>query len=234
MELQGRVIKDALQTSWLKDPLEFQVYLPPCYAESLQQRYPVLYLIHGQSYTDQQWVDLGATRVADQLIKLGKAAPFIIVMPRDRIWTEPVNDGFGDAFIFSLMPYIDTTYRTLPDRQYRAVGGLSRGGGWAVHFGLKNWQLFGAFGANSLAVFWEDTSRIEKWLDAIPMDQMPRIYLDIGDLDRPEIMNSATWFEAKLTRRNIPHEWHLFVGYHEDKYWEGHVEQYLLWYTDEW
>lgn len=230
----GRIETGSLPTELLAEPLDFRVYLPPCYAEQPLQRYPVLYLIHGQSSTDDQWDRLGADETADRLIVAGQAPPFLIVMPRDRRWDQPTEDMFGQAVVEAMIPWIDENYRTRPDRRYRAVGGLSRGAGWAVHLALSRWELFGAVGAHSLPVFWTDTYHIKEWLNAIPVDQMPRIYMDNPNNDRPEILRSSQWFEKLLTQRGIPHEWRLFTGYHEEKYWQAHLEQYLRWYAESW
>ena len=228
------MVLEQLETEMLRQPLEFRVYLPACYSQQPERRYPVLYLIHGQSYNDDQWDRLGADEVIDALVREGETVPFLIVMPRDRVWTQPGEDHFGEAVVDVLLPYIDATYRTLPERKYRAVGGLSRGASWAIHFGLKNWELFGNIGGHSPPVFMGDVAFIKRWLDAIPLEEMPRIYLDIGINDRPEIMDSAVWFENLLTQRNISHEWHLFNGYHEEAYWQAHVEHYLRWYAQDW
>jgi enterochelin esterase-like enzyme len=133
-----------------------------------------------------------------------------------------------------VIPWIDAHYRTVPDRRHRAIGGLSRGAAWAVHLGLSQWGLFGSIGAHSLPVFWEDVPEIQRWIDQIPIEVFPRIYLDIGNQDRPEVMKSALWFEELLTEDGIPHEWHLFSGEHNEVYWKSHVEQYLLWYASGW
>lgn len=214
--------------------MEYSVYLPPCYDQQAQRRYPVLYMIHGMNYNNDQWDRLGADEAADALVQAGEINPFIIVMPRDRSWAQPEDDPFGQVLIESLIPTIDANYRTLPERKYRAVGGLSRGAGWAVHLGLSRWDLFGAIGGHSLPVFWSDTGRVRGWLAAIPPESMPRIYLDIGEKDRQSIMQSALWFEGVLTEAGIPHEWYLFTGYHEEAYWEAHVEDYLRWYAAKW
>jgi len=230
----GRIEHGELASGLLRQPLAYTLYLPPCYDQLPHRHYPTLYLIHGQSYTDDQWVRLGATHAADELIARGEISSLIIVMPRNRTWEQPTEDPFGKALVAELMPFIDANYRTIPARLYRAVGGLSRGAGWAVHLGLSQWQLFGAIGAHSLPVFWSDTRHISRWLDEIPPEAYPRIYIDIGDKDRPPILESALWFEQLLTRKRIPHEWYLFSGYHEEAYWQSHVEQYLRWYTQGW
>jgi enterochelin esterase-like enzyme len=230
----GHFEAGSLSSPLLPLPLSFTVYLPPCYGQEPERRYPVLYLIHGQNYNNDQWDRLGADEAADRLISAGEAPPFLMVLPRDRSWAQPSEDAFGQVIVEKLVPYIDENYATLPERAYRAVGGLSRGAGWAVHLGLSHPELFGAIGAHSLPVFWADTSHIRAWLDAIPEEDMPRIYIDIGDKDRPSIMESTLWFENLLTERDIPHQWHLFPGYHEEAYWSAHVEDYLRWYTREW
>jgi enterochelin esterase-like enzyme len=214
--------------------MEYAVYLPPCYDQEDSRRYPVLYLIHGQNFNHDQWDRLGVDETANELVGTGELPPFLIVLPRDRVWTQPDEDPFGQVLAERLVPTIDAQYRTRRAREFRAVGGLSRGAGWAVHLGLSSWRLFGAIGGHSLPVFWADTPHIRRWLDEIPARSLPRIYLDIGDKDRPAILESALWFENLLTEKGIPHEWHLYTGYHEEAYWAAHVEEYLRWYAAEW
>jgi enterochelin esterase-like enzyme len=234
LDENGRYDTGEIESDLLRQPLAYRVYLPPCYDAEPTRRYPTLYLIHGQSYTDEQWDQLGADETLEALLRSGEIVPFLIVMPRDRTWEQPTEDMFGEVVMSQLLPAIDRQYRTLPDRQYRAVGGLSRGAGWALHLGLSHWEYFGAIGAHSLPVFHTDASKIPTWLDQIPFDSLPRIYLDIGDKDRPSILQSAIWFEKLLASKNIPHEWYLFSGYHEETYWQVHMEQYLHWYAQEW
>ncbi len=230
----GRFESGSLETELLRKPFEYRVYLPPCYDELAEQSYPTLYLIHGQSYNDDQWERLGAGEVADALIAMGEAPPFVMVMPRDRLWSEPIEDRFGQAVVEVLLPWIEANYRVIPERPYRAVGGLSRGGAWALHLGFTYTELFSAVGMHSGFAFHSDAPNLRRWLDETPDGQMPRFYLDVADNDRPDIYDSAVWFEAMLTEFNISHEWHIFIGYHEEAYWQAHVEQYLRWYTWGW
>ncbi len=234
MRAGGRVEVSEFTTVLLRDPLVYRIYLPPCYDSDKDRAYPVLYLIHGQTYSDTQWDRLGAPEVADQLIAKGETAPFIIVMPRDRVWLEPTQDNFGLAVEQALIPWIDEHYRTIPDRSHRAIGGLSRGGAWAVHVGFSHPDLFGAVGVHSGFVFYTDVSSFILWLYHIPEGMIPRIYIDIADKDRPEISSSAIWMENKLTEFGIPHEWHMYIGEHEEPYWQSHMEEYLRWYAKEW
>jgi len=231
----GRISLFELESELLPRPMPFRVYLPPCYDTDLDRSYGVIYLIHGQSYNDDQWDRLGIDEAADRLIGNGTIPETIIVMPRDReLSTQPDTNHFADSVAQELVPWIDERFRTIPQREYRAVGGLSRGGGWALHIALSEWELFGALGTHSLAIFWIDTYSIKSWLSEIPAGETLRIYMDIGHRDRPELMESNVWFEKLLTERGIPHEWHLFTGYHQESYWEEHLEDYLKWYTEAW
>lgn len=230
----GEIETASHPTQLLKLPLDYRVYLPPCYDENEKERYPVLYLIHGQSFTDDQWDRLGVDEMANRLIASGRLPELIIVMPRDRYGGQPSESEFARVVAEELLPVVDRDYRTKPGRAYRAIGGLSRGAGWSVHLALVYWKLFSSLGAHSPAIFYEDAQRMRPLLDAIPRDSLPRIFIDIGDRDRPEIMQAAAWFEALLDARGIPHEYYLFSGFHDETYWKEHVELYLLWYADKW
>jgi len=228
----GQVEEAALDTTYLYQPFKFRVYLPPCYAQETDKHYPVLYLFHGLFYGDDQWARISVVEVVNRLISTGEIAPFIIIMPNDINGREPSDTSFDEIFMEDLLPYIDANYRSLPGAAYRALGGLSRGAGWALHFGLTNPSLFGIIGAHSPIIFWEDSPEIGKWLDAIPRNRMPRIYVDIGDSDPdPE---SALLMKKLLTDGNIPHEFHISPGYHTEQYWESQLESYIRWYAAGW
>jgi enterochelin esterase-like enzyme len=234
LEQGGKIEISQLEVEDIPKPLDYRIYLPPCYTEAVDQRYPVLYLVHGQSFTDDQWDRLGVDEVLDRWIAAGEIAPFLVVMPRDTRWGSAEQDPFDEALLQGLLPYVDSHYRTLPDREHRAIGGLSRGAGWAANLGLQYPDLFGSVGLHSLALFWSDVAHVKQWLDEIPPELMPRFYVDAGLNDRPDILNSSRWFEDLLDQRNIPHEWHLFAGYHDETYWKTHLEGYLRWYAAEW
>src|ERR1041384_2161291 len=122
-ETEGSVSQISIASDVFNYAIDTRLYLPPCY-ETSHAYYPVLYLIHGLNFTEDQWERLGATTAADDLITSGKIAPLIIVMPRDRL-----DDRLDPALVNDLVPYMDANYRTLTDRKYRAIGGLSRGAG---------------------------------------------------------------------------------------------------------
>lgn len=231
----GSMEQISIESELLDHPLAFRVYTPPCYGEHADQSYPVLYLIHGQTYTDDQWDRLGADETATELIANGEVAPFLIVMPADAShFTQPSDNAFDESIVEELIPWIDAHYRTQPERRYRAVGGLSRGASWAIHLALTHPELFGSLAGHSPPVFQEDAAHVRGWLDSIPALLMPRIWLDIGERDQAAILESATWFEGLLDERDIPHDWSFFTGDHSETYWSSHVEQYLRWYAAEW
>jgi len=232
LEAGGQINPHLLYTELSQWPWEFRVYTPPCYAENQNKQYPLLILIHGSTYNDDQWDRLGADEMVDKLVTEGKIEPFIILMPRDRVWREPDDDPFGIALTDYIMPWVEQNYRVIPNRAYRAIGGLSRGASWAIHLGLSRWDLFSTIGGHSPPIFWSDTGKIRPWLDDIPSESLPRIFLDIGDKDY--LIESASWFENILTQKGIPHEWYLFPGYHEEAYWIEHLESYILWYAEPW
>ena len=226
----GEVKQDVVSTT---NPLqEFLIYLPPCYDELDSKHYPVLYLLHGQTYKDDQWIHLGAPAIADQLIHSREIPPFVIVFPDDRYWNVQAGSGFGDRFINDLIPYVDANYRTLADREHRSLGGLSRGGGWTIKLGFAYPELFGALGLHSPAIFTTDGFYVEKMIQNIPEESRPQLWLDVGDVDRE--LESIIVFEETLSRNNYIHKFHLFAGDHTENYWREHVEEYLRWYAESW
>ncbi|MBT3339131.1 MAG: hypothetical protein HN855_10380 [Anaerolineae bacterium] len=207
----------------------FYIYLPECYVRDDETRYPVLYLLHGQTYEADQWQRLGAVELAGALMEAGELPPFLIVMPFNvASWRGANVDEFGEVLVNEFVPFIDENYRTLAVPESRALGGLSRGGGWAIRYGLTRPDMFGAFGAHSPAIFYLDYSKLDDWLEEIPADEMPLVYLDIGDGDGD--LANARSFADLLAEAGVVHEWHLYAGAHEESYWQAHVEEYLRWY----
>jgi enterochelin esterase-like enzyme len=171
-------------------------------------------------------------KVMDRLLLNDEIAPFIIVFPDDRYWNVQAGPGFGERLVDHLIPYVDQNYRTLADREHRAIGGMSRGAGWTLRLGLERWDLFGTLGLHSLAAFADDRPFLTDWLKEIPPASWPNIFMDMGESDQELGFNSQ--FENTLTQLGIPHEWHLYPGAHDEAYWGAHVEEYLRWYAQVW
>lgn len=126
------------------------VYLPPDYDTAPARRYPVLYLNHGGGENDSHWIGSGhAHHILDNLIADGKARPMIIVMPntgRLVSGTPPVpgeDDACTKEYLNDILPFVDARYRTRPNRESRAVAGLSMGGFVVLNTGLTHLETFG-------------------------------------------------------------------------------------------
>jgi len=130
------------------------VYLPPDYDRNSATRYPVLYLNHGGGDDDSGWTlekkQQGgfAHLIIDNLIAEGKSKPMIVVMPNTRgiATADPPVPGTDNAcskeYINSIIPFIDSHYRTKGTREYRALAGLSMGGFVVLHTGLPHLDTF--------------------------------------------------------------------------------------------
>src|SRR5580692_4479798 len=136
------------------------VYTPSGYDEHSSTRYPVLYLQHGSGEDETGWTRQGRAQfILDNLIAAGKAQPMIIVMdcgyaarvgmsvaklapgssPAD---IKPGFMTFEDVVVHDLIPTIDGSYRTIPDRQHRAMAGLSMGGMQTLFIALHHLDSF--------------------------------------------------------------------------------------------
>ncbi|RLT41022.1 MAG: hypothetical protein DWI61_03500 [Chloroflexi bacterium] len=224
---QGVYVDLLAPAAQLAKPIFTHVYLPPCYLKDNGRAYPVLYLLHGMNQTPDIWDQVGLLAVADQLILNGELPPLVIVMPRIN-----ENGDFSAALAADLVPHIDAVLRTLPERSHRALGGISRGGGWALRSALQYPQVFGALGLHSLAIIWGDDSRITKALNRNPPATLPRFYLDIGANDSLQV--SAAWLDGLLSVRNIEHTYLIQAGFHGPAYWRAHLPDYLRWYGSAW
>lgn len=140
-------------------PRRALVYTPPGYNQAAE-RYPVLYLQHGAGEDERGWTNQGrANFILDNLIAAEKAKPMIVVMDcgyaTKKGETARAFDfgGFEAVLTEELIPKIDGAYRTMADRDHRALAGLSMGGMQALHIGLRHPDLFSAVGAFSAPVF---------------------------------------------------------------------------------
>ena len=118
------------------------VYTPPGFNPNGKIKYPVLYLIHGGSDTEETWTKVGhANLIADNLIAQKKAVPMIIVMPYGNVRPKPMADFTKDV-INDIIPFIESNYPVLMDSKDRAVAGFSVGGGQTLNIGLTNTDKF--------------------------------------------------------------------------------------------
>lgn len=130
------------------------VYTPPSYEKDTKTKYPVLYLLHGSSDTEETWTKVGRAHIIlDNLINQGKAVPMIIVMPYGRCFPKISKSSgslrnwdnlqeFKKDFFDNLMPFVESNYRVKKDKDSRAIAGFSGGGGETLYLGLNNFDVF--------------------------------------------------------------------------------------------
>lgn len=157
-EVRLRLYESKVTGTWRRA----YVYTPPSYDADGKTRYPVLYLQHGAGENATSWTKQGrANLILDNLIASGKAKPMIVVMDtgyatkpgaapvQGATGTPQVPNAFEDVVVTDLIPAIDASYRTLPDRENRAMAGLSMGGGQTLQITSKNLGLFAWIGSFS-------------------------------------------------------------------------------------
>ena len=118
------------------------VYTPPGFNANGKTKYPVLYLIHGGSDTEETWTKVGrANLIADNLIAQGKANNMIIVMPYGNVRPSPMPDFTKDV-LNDIIPFIEVNYPVVKNSKGRAIAGFSVGGGQTLNIGLMNTDKF--------------------------------------------------------------------------------------------
>ncbi len=221
--------------------LRYRVYIPPCYLET-QKRYPYVILLHGQGSNELQWDSIGAPETIDQGIRLGALAPMILVMPytgsignRDPF---PPAETYENVVLEELMPAIERDFCTINNRDFRAIGGISRGGFWAYSVGLRHADLFGAIGGHSAAFDEANAPPATNPLDlalneSFLVEASPRMYLDNAAADPAG--RGLELFSSRLSSRGIAHTYIIHpLGGHDDEYWSLHVSDYLTFYARNW
>lgn len=217
----------------------YRLYLPPCYGAD-GRVYPVLYLLHGTGDDQNEtiWERLGVDEMANAGILAHQLPPFIIVMPRGGWAAQFTSGGSGsyEALILQeLIPYVESTSCAWADPQGRAIGGVSRGGYWALEIAFRHADQFVSVGGHSAALL--DTFAgpdVNPQYTALsyPLGNL-RIYLDLGGSDWVSHPNIPKLHED-MENAGIPHDWHLNEGNHTNDYWITHFPDYLRWYTKPW
>jgi S-formylglutathione hydrolase len=137
---------------------DVSIYLPPSYATDHQRRYPVIYLLHGYTDSDELWFGstgfgskphfINVPTVTDKALASG-AREMIIVMPnaytayQGSMYSSSATTGDWEAFVaHDLVSYVDSHYRTIPEAMSRGLAGHSMGGYGTVRIGMKNPDVF--------------------------------------------------------------------------------------------
>lgn len=130
------------------------IYTPPGYEQNVNEKYPVFFLLHGTTDTEETWTKVGrANIILDNLIAQGKAKPMIIVMPYGRAFPVITKESgslrnwenlqeFQKDFKNYILPFVEDNYRVKPGPENKAIAGFSGGGGTSLYIGLGNPDLF--------------------------------------------------------------------------------------------
>jgi enterochelin esterase family protein len=225
------------------------VYTPPGYEDG-KDKYPVLYLLHGSGGDEDAWPTMGiANVIMDNLIAVGKAKPMIVVMP-NAYATEiasldlagprtapPPGVGSGQNtyepnekdIVGDLVPFVDKHFRTIANRENRALAGLSMGAGITTNVALKRLDIFASVGILSSGGFRSSATSpggvavIEKiapdfFTNAAATNKKLRLlFFSVGTED-PRL-SSLNDLQAQLKSHDIHFVFKTYPGEHEWKVW---------------
>jgi len=178
---KSELTKVILSSKVLNQDMKLNIYLPKGYSSN--NKYPVLYMIHGYSGNEDSWMpDLKLNIRADELIDSNKIKPLIIVAPQinnsyginssetaRQLGNNPKNnlfEGLYEDYLYKeVITFIDSNYSTISTKDGRYIGGLSMGGCVALHLAFSHSDIFSKVGGHSPALFVDETpSGIVTWL----------------------------------------------------------------------
>jgi enterochelin esterase-like enzyme len=237
------------------------VYLPPGYDGQTSTRYPVLYLQHGGGEDETGWIRQGrANFILDNLIAAKRAKPMIIVMaygyarraghaaadltprgfgsPEMLKAMEEMASVFEDDVTQALIPFIDATFRTLPDRAHRAMAGLSMGGMQTFQITLNHLDLFsyigGFSGAASSLVFADRKLDPKSDYHGVFADpaafakKVPVLWLGVGTKEPERMRAGLLRLHASLDEAHIKHVFYESPGTdHEWQTWRRSLQDFV-------
>jgi enterochelin esterase-like enzyme len=233
VEQKGHIDLYTFPSTLLNSEFHLRVYVPACYGFDNDSLYPVLYLLHGQSFTDDQWERLGAIDLSEQLIHDRMRSPFLIVMPFEEEFLQITEESkYVQMLHEEVIPWVEVNFKACQEKNCRSIAGISRGAGWAIRLGLSHPELFESIATHSLAISNLEAKQLSAGLQGISLNTLPRIWMDAGrsDIFLPETRN----FEEMLTENQVPHDFFIFGGYHDESYWQDHMEEYISWSTLAW
>jgi enterochelin esterase-like enzyme len=236
------------------------VYLPPGYDTQTKQRYPVLYLQHGGGEDETGWIRQGrANFILDNLIAAGQSKPMIVVMaygyarragqvppdlagkpfgsPEALKAMQDMAEAFEADVTQALIPFVDKTYRTLSDRDHRAMAGLSMGGMQTFVITLNHLDLFshigGFSGAGGTLVFGDrklDPKTDYQGVFADPAAFAKKVHvlwLGVGTTEPERMRAGIQRFHASLSEAGIEHVYYESPGTdHEWQTWRRDLKDF--------
>lgn len=200
------------------------VYTPPCYDTGNEKRYPVLYLQHGSFEDETGWSGQGkAGLILDNLIAAGKAKPMIIVMDNgyafrageEQAGTNPSRSTmvFEEVMMGEIIPMIDQRFRTINQRESRAIAGLSMGANQTMRIIMNNLDKFAYYGGFSGTANYPSAAEIdtESFLggefsngDSINA-QIRVLWLGVGTTEPDVFQLSIGAFRKMLQKQGVKH-----------------------------
>ncbi len=247
---------------------KYAVYLPPSY-ESSERSYPVLYLLHGAGDDQTGWVQFGEIQhILDKAIKEGKATPMIVIMPDADTkirgyFNSPDNKWrYEDFFFEELMPHVEQKFRIKGEKRYRAVAGLSMGGGGSFQYALHRPELFSSacpLSASTGPLTIEEAKNWVKWINkdektytAAEMQNWFEKYSTTEYLKKMEVSKDRNkqvrWFidcgdddflfegnslvHIAMRKKEIKHEFRIRNGEHSWTYWRESLPVVLSFVSD--
>jgi len=222
------------------------VYTPAGYDTNLSERYPVLYLQHGAGEDETGWSNQGKVdNIMDNLIAEGKAKPMLVVMdrgyavdpnapkPEPGIRGMMQNNTLNDVFIKEIIPTIDKEFRTITDREHRAMAGLSMGGFQTFQITMTNLDKFSYIGGFSGAVFLQPNTDIKTlfngaWSDVNAFNNKVKlVYLSIGTAEPERMYQTVNNCHKELEKAGIKHVYYESPGTsHEWLTWRRSLNQF--------
>jgi len=215
----GVIHQHFYQSGVVGDHRDYYVYTPPGYDSAASKSYPVLYLLHGFSDDASGWTAVGrANVILDNLIAQGKAKPMLIVMPlgygapeilsrsgspRDPSLRQRNMDKFREALVTEVIPQVEKNYRAAPDRNSRAIAGLSMGGAESLYTGLNALDRFAWVGAFSSGGLGDDFNAAFPALDAKTSSDLKLLWIACGTDDR--LIEPNRKFREWLTSKGVRH-----------------------------
>jgi enterochelin esterase-like enzyme len=220
---------------------EMLVYTPPGY--SADKKYPVIYLLHGLNSGAGQWPYwVHADYVIDNLLAEGKIGPAIMVFPNcnanitvDHPKPDEQGDrkegfkGYGELFendLFKdIIPYIESHYSVYTDREYRALAGLSMGGGQSLNLGLSHIDTFAYIGGFSSAPNTNEFGGLSenKLLPDVEAAQKKLKVLWLGCGNKDGLIRVSQKVHQHLKSQGVPHVWHVDGNAHDDTEWANNL-----------
>ncbi len=244
---ESRVVSRRFRSELLGREMPYYVFVPPGYDDARDARYPVLYMLHGMGGSNIEWLGYGLARTAERLMRTGEIPPLLIVLPQgdQSYWMDHAGGGpkWGSYVAREVVAEVDARYRTLADRRYRGVGGLSMGADGALQIALNHPDVFGVAGAHSPYLRREsealrffgggaDYAERDPWSLALTRPEVARtlsLWIDVGDAD--ERRSAVVGFHRDLEDAGIQHAWREYIGSHSEEYWGGYAPHYLRYYA---